>query len=249
MSLNWLIDLFLILAGAATTIMVLVTWVSAMGRWELALVNARKEPALFKPWLRTMLESLPWLAVCFIVLLCGLYANNVRLDRQNHSMAKIANERAIAAANATALANAGLMGPSDVSQQPGAVKPGGEPKDNMLAAPMPMDTDSLKSMSITDASKKVLAAKKAQQEAVDLLIRNTAFGALANKLITGLLVVIIAFSLAFFFSNKVNGVSKMDHTWLLYFIIFLSLGAGAVNHSGTVKIFRESPDLKNTGLS
>lgn len=229
------------LLGTATTIVVVVSWVNAMSRWELALVKMRKAPHTWDPWKRKALESPPWIVLGAVVLLAGLHANNGRLDREANAMAKMANERAIAAANATALANAGLLDAEDAKKL--ATKPPGAPKDNMLVAPMPMDTDSIQSLSVGNAAKKVLEAKKAQQQAVDVLTRNSAFGAMANLILTCLLVGVLAFSMAFFFSTKTSGVASMNSTWFMYFLLFLSLGAGAAHQFGGVKVFRETPPV------
>lgn len=239
MSLWWLGNLIVWLLGSATTILVVISWVNAMGKWEHALVEKRKAPEALKPWKRNALESPPWVVLGALIVLAGLFANNVRLDREASAMAKTANERAIAAANATALANAGLLDAEDAKKM--AAKPPGAVKDNMLAAPMPMDTESIQTLTVGNAAKKVLEAKKAQQEAVDLLTKNTAFAAVANLIITCVLVAVLAFSLAFFFSSKTTGVSSMNSTWLMYFLLFLSLGAGAAHQFGGVKVFREAP--------
>ena len=239
MSLWWLGNLLIWLLGAATTIIVVISWVNAMGKWELALVEKRKGTESLKPWKRNALEAPPWIVLGALVVLIGLFANNVRLDREAYTMAKIANERAIAAANAAALSNAGLLNDEDAKKI--AAKAPGEVKDNMLAAPMPMDTESIQHLTVGNAAKKVLEAKKAQQEAVDLLTKNTAFAAVANLIVTLLLVAVLAFSLAFFFSSKTTGDSTMGSTWLMYFLLFLSLGAGTAHQFGGVKVFREAP--------
>lgn len=243
MSLWWIKGLVIWIIASATTIAVVASWVKAMGRWEISITQKRKSPGNMKTWKSKAIESPPWIILVALIVLSSLFANNLRLEKEQKLMAKLANQRAIAAANATALANAGLIDPEDALKMGKKSPENG--KDNMLSAGVPMDTDSIKAMSMDNAAKKVMEAQKAQQEVIDVMNRSTEFGAIANSAITFLLVGFMAFSLAFFFSSKTSGVASMNSTWMMYFVIFLMLGSAAAHQFGGVKIFREQQPQAN----
>lgn len=237
MSFWWILDLFFLAIGAVVTVVVISSWLTGMSQWESCLLKKRTYPGFYPPWKSRLIEAPPWLALISLILMAALFVSNARSEKEVEIAAKQANERAIAAANASALEAAGLLNNDARNGKSSAM----DEKDNLLAVPSPMDTESLKSLSPrkNSVAKKVMDAKKAQDEVIEALAKDNAVAAFANVLVTYFVVLILAFSLTFFFSSKITDRSHFKSTLIFYFLFFLFLMSAVAHKTGGIKIFKE----------
>lgn len=235
MSFVWILDLVLWVIAAAATVMVVVSWVHGMSHWERALVTGRQAPRSQGQWAFKVTESVPWMVLVCLIVMCGLFAYNHVLDAEANVRAKDANDQAIARANAVALARAGVIDASAsalVQLAPQAVARG----SSVQAFG---DSVGSESSAIVEGARQILEAKKAQQAAARAIQNDSHLAHIANLLSTFLITVFVAASLASFFAGKGPASGFLSGTWILFFVTFLAFGVGVCFVYGGVKVFKE----------
>ena len=225
MDFSWVITGIGLLIAFAVIAIVIASWVTSLERWEQALAKPTAK-ASFK---NTFVQNLPAIVGLSILLLVVLIFNNNRIQSNQRYVEKVANDRAIAAANAVALAKAGITD-SAIAKQSGAE--GASKDDGSLSASASRQAD---------LQKKLAEAKQAQKEVNELLKHNAWIAKLANLAITVFLALVISASMASFFAAKTSrGKARIDSTWILYFLVFLAMTVTAFQSIGGIQVFKES---------
>lgn len=238
MSLWWLIDLVFIILTGITSILVVASWTTGLSKWEKQIINIKENPSSYKDWQKIALQNAHIIVGICIFIMIVAFVQSAQAEKIARQAEIAANDKAIAAANALALSDAGvidMMGMAKVDQLGPQEQ---ESKENRKKEGIAIATDGKALKAIEDVSSKVLEAKKAQEKAVDLMLENNEASRRLNLIITGVLLIIVSASVASFFAGKSSGGGAKS--WLIYFMVFLSMGSASTYQVGGVKIFNEN---------